>query len=205
MLNKYYRRIWITVALGCFLATVVFGFRAADEYVAVHHQVKDMQQLQRQWGATQVKSNELQEAEQQVDSLLNDLEPRNLRDERLADLRDKVVELVRLSGCRLRKIQLAAATKRQWGGGNDDPHAAAMAQDDLPSRYELHTYVLELRIDGPLQDIQNWMASLASQRLLLTTDVMTLSLVDETGHISLSLRATLYGLADAPEDFIEEI
>ncbi len=205
MLNQYYRRIWGIVAFGCLVGTVVLGASSADEYFRLRSEVSDMQQLQMQWDATQTRSRTLRQAEQKVDALLNELQPRSLTDERLPSLRDQVVELVRSSGCGLRTIQLTPATSRLWGAENDDVRAAGLSRDALPSPYELHTYTLELRVDGRLPSIRKLMSDLAALRLLMTTEVMSLTLVDEGGGISLTLRASVYGLAEAMVEQDEHI
>lgn len=205
MLNQYYRRIWGTVAFGCLVSTVVLGASSADEYLRLRSEVSDMQQLQIQWDATQTRARTLRQAEQQVDNLLNELQPRSLTDERLPRLRDDVVELVRASGSGLRSIQLTPATTRPWGEENDDARAPGLDRDALPSDYELHTYTLDLRVDGRLSSIRKLMSDLAALRLLMTTEVMSLSLVDEGGGISLTLRASVYGLAEAPVEQHENI
>lgn len=205
MLNQYHRRIWGIVAFGCLLGTVVLGAGSADEYLRLRDEVSDMQQLQIQWEATQTRARTLRQAEQQVDTLLNELQPRSMTEARLPGLRDEVVELVRASRCGLRSIQITPATTRPWGEENDDARAAGLRRDALPSAYELHTYTLDLRVDGPLASIRQLMRDLAAMRLLMTTEVLSLSRIDEGGGISLTLRASLYGLMAAPAEQLDNI
>ncbi|QDS91321.1 hypothetical protein FF011L_00500 [Roseimaritima multifibrata] len=205
MRNRYFRYIWAIVLFGAIGTVLLFGIRLVDEYLTLESEVRDMQQLQQQWDATQIRTQSLRSAEQRVVNLLNELQPREVSDDRIAEIRDRIINIVRDADCQLRKTQLSPTAVRSWAETNDDPRQPGFSMDQIPSGYDLHVYTLELRVQGLLAAIQKVLQALSQEQFLMTTDVMNLSLVDQRGEVEMSLRATLYGLvkrqAETQDDF----
>ena len=152
---------------------------------------------------------ELTDAQQQVSRLpvwkqhLDDkretatqLEAKAFDGSRDGKFRSQIVELVRQSGCTMRRIHLGDDRYREWLGTGDDP-----LEDRPPSRakgetpYYLETQQLTVSVEGNLTSAQQLLSQvLATDRLMHAASVSIRHADSGFGNVSLDLELLLFNL-----------
>lgn len=110
--------------------------------------------------------------------------------------REELVELVRLSGCQMQRIDVGAPQRRAWAAG-DDPLGEPRKDDKqrAASPYELSTRTLTLAVAGPLASVNTLVEGLRKlDKLLYVGSVSQRPADQERTEIAMELELLLLSL-----------
>jgi hypothetical protein len=148
---------------------------AADDYIALRAQrVKLARNLARNQvlveGLPRLRDQTL-EAEKK----LHALEMETVSPDRIHVFRGHVVELVRQSGCQIRRIQVGDDLTRSWEDGSDPLDANWASQSDQETNvYDLHLRPFSVSVNGPLTAVKDFLQRLEQSKTLAHTKGFTL-------------------------------
>ncbi|MBX7168053.1 MAG: hypothetical protein K1X74_17085 [Pirellulales bacterium] len=144
------------VTLLTLVTLVMVMWPAADEYLALCDFRAHLMQSLDEARAEAEALPQLEKLAQQRATELAAFEQRTVDEGETFRFREELVELVRQSGCQMRRIDVDQPQRRRWQSGEDPLAAAAPApnkQDPGPSPYELSTRRLTLAVSGPLSSV----------------------------------------------------
>jgi hypothetical protein len=103
----------------------------------------------------------------EVGEQLQDLERRTVDEESVAGFRSRLVDLVRESGCQIRRIEIGAPTARPWTN-SDDPLAEAQPSSgkEGATGFSLQRRIVSLGVDGTMTAIQDLLSRLEEEKSL---------------------------------------
>jgi len=115
-------------------------------------------------------AKELPELEHRLSSLqakLSELEERSITEESLGQYRNRLVEMIRSSGCQVRRLEVSPATSRPWGM-NDDPVAGRVGASapKETTTFNLERRSISLSIDGRMQSLYRVIDELQKDKTL---------------------------------------
>ncbi len=183
------------VAAISLVAIVVGGFFWVDEYKEICRNAELTESARGDWDIASVNASRFERIRTQVQSELTAAELGATSPDEIDAARDRFIEIVRTSGAKLRQMEVASRTERTWAIEGDNPRNAAMTNDGEPSKYQLHTYQLELRAEGSFEQVRNMMDLIATEPRMMSTNrfIITPSSGDRQ-NINIELTVTLYGL-----------
>ncbi|MCA9262008.1 MAG: hypothetical protein KDA61_22475 [Planctomycetales bacterium] len=136
--------------------------------------------------------------EQRVGALtgeLASLEAREISEESLAAYRSKLVDIVRASGCQIRRIQLGSESARPWLEG-DDPLQRAPAAGAKPTPFTLQRRSLVLSVDGSMGEVHDLLQRLEKEATLAHPRSMRIQPASRGGSsVTMELELWLFALA----------
>ena len=192
--HKYRPAIVIIVSFGIGLVTLL---PLADEY-------EDLKQ--RSVGAetalaeARFVAQDLESFQRRVQvqvAQLEKLEARAVSSQRVHEFRNRMVDMVRESGCQIRRIQVGAGQTRKWLK-NDDPLQSTASGGDAKndSGFQLESQTFTLSVTGSLPKLKELLATLHAQHYLAHTRSFSLRPVGQDGkEASLDLELWLFDLA----------
>ena len=159
MNNPNNRATRAIVASGSLLAIIFIAIPWVDEYL-------DLRRGAAQLGELEIEFVEAQQREKQMDRLgakltgeLDRLLAISFDPSKTEEVRETLIEIVRQSGGRLRRLEIAEGETRPWKIENDDPTSEITQLDGEESRFILHTHQVELQADGSLESIRQILSS----------------------------------------------
>lgn len=96
---------------------------------------------------------------------LGELESRAIGEASMVAYRSRLVDVVRSSGCQIRRIQVGPATTRPWLS-NDNPLETEPPADGVKTPFVLEKRSLELAVNGGMGEIHNLLQRLEEERVL---------------------------------------
>lgn len=177
------------------------GIPWADEYFELRQASSEFSEMQTEMDEIQNRSNRLVKIEESLNEKLKKLSQQSVRPAAAGDVREKLIEIVRHQGGRIRSLDLTPSTARPWAAEGDDPLADSPPEFAQESDHLLHQHDVEMSADGTLESVEGIMRELIDQGWFVRTRLLN---VTPTGKpeapISIELRLTLYGLAPRPEE-----
>ena len=111
----------------------------------------------------------LPEFEKRVDGAvakLAKLESRTVSEQSLSDYRNKLIEMIRKSGCQMRSLEAGKPTTRPWLKNDDPFHKhAAPAKKRKKTQFKLERRTLTMLVDGGMPEIHNLLTALEKDEL----------------------------------------
>ena len=153
---------------------------------------------------------ELEVTVEQLQNMLTDcrtktgvLETQMIDAEQADRFRDRIVELVRTSDCRLRNVTLGERSHRRWLEGDNplsDGDFDRVDDDEAMTPYLLESQRLELVVSGRFERIQALLAKVQSLRRLFSTQSLEIQTDQTQSEITLQWELTLFSLEYSPDD-----
>ena len=161
-LLEHPKRGWIVITIT-FLIGVVFTWPAVDFYFAA---AESRTRLEGELHAGEEIVGKLELYKKQIDkkaAVLGTLEKRILSTKELEHFREQLVEWVKSSGCKLRRIKLAEPRLRPWYDEDDPFDSRARSDKDKKSPFRLQTQQISVLVTGPLDKVVEFLAQLSEQ------------------------------------------
>jgi hypothetical protein len=190
----------IVAALSLFVI-VIAGIPWVDEYRELRQSALQANAFEADWNARQKENNKIEEIQRNLAKTLNDLESRTTTTSNVEQARDRIIEIVRLSGSRLRQLEVVKRSQRSWAIAGDSLHKTTVRKDAKESPYQLHSHTLALRAEGNYAMVRAMMDKITSQTWMMKLDRFTLSSGSaDRQTVSVELVLTLYGLEERTTD-----
>jgi hypothetical protein len=128
---------------------------------------------------------------------LEKLEARAVSSRRVDEFRNRMVEMVRESGCQIRRIQVGAGQARKWLKNDDPLQSTASGTDGKnDSGFQLESQTFTLSVTGSLPKLKELLAALHAQHYLAHTKSFSLRPAGQDGkEASLDVELWLFDLA----------
>ncbi|MFG0267891.1 MAG: hypothetical protein ACF8AM_22470 [Rhodopirellula sp. JB055] len=183
------------VAAGSFVALIVIGKPLVDEYRELREGQRELSKLEEEFDTQRSRDVRLQRIETTLEEERQQLQERSTTPDKIQQVRDTVISIVRQSNATLRSLEIEDGQRRRWAIQGDDPHNRRLPEMDMESDFELHSHSLTLVADGSLDAVMEVTESINRQRWLMTVESLGLEPTDSNNKwIGLELRITLYGL-----------
>ncbi len=201
MNNPSNRATRLIVAIGSLLAIIFIGIPWVDEYIQLRHDASELGDLEVEFTEATYQRAMLDRIEGKLNGELQSLLDRSVEPNTREAVRDRLVEIVRRAGGRIRRLELADSESRPWALEDDDPRHDMMPTYGEESRFILHTHLVELQIDGSLQSVRETLGQIMNQGWLMTTRFLTVVPTEsQESPLSLELRLVMYGLVQEDPD-----
>jgi hypothetical protein len=131
-----------------------------------------------------------------VQKQLAALETRTVDDASLPRYRSRLVEIVRESGCQIRRIEVGAPTRRQWKD-KDNPLADPLTPvEGAATPFALERRSVSLGVDGSMSAIHDLLSRLEKEQSLSHPHRLQLQAVSGNGDsVTLELELWLFALS----------
>ena len=190
------RHRWLIVATATGLLALVALLPMVDDYFdkrSSRSELSDKLATARETAAS-LPMYEKQTAE--VGKELQALEVRTIDDAGVAQFRSRLVDVVRESGCQIRRIEVGTPTRRPWKE-NDAPLSEAIrppGEGDTPFSLERRSVILA--VDGSMSSIHDLLAQLEKEQTLAHPHRLQLQAVSTGGDsVTLELELWLFALS----------
>jgi hypothetical protein len=198
MNNRNNRGTRAIVASGSLLAIILIGIPWVDEYLRLRREALGAADLEYQLTEVQFRQQQLDHIEGKLKGSLARLLDRSISPSQTESVRESLVELVRRSSGRIRRLEITESGSRGWASDADDPRLDISPTYGEESSFILYSHLVELQADGPLQSVRQILQGVVHQGWLMTTKGLSMapSGVSEA-PVTLELRFVLYGLIPA--------
>lgn len=208
MNNPNNRATRAIVASGSLLAIIFIAVPWVDEYLELRRGAAELGELEIKFVEAQQREKQMNRIDANLTSKLETLVARSFDPSKTEAVREVLIEIVRQSGGRLRRLEIGEGETRPWKIENDDPRNVTTQLDGEESRFVLHTHQVELQVDGSLESVRQILSSVANQGWLMTTKGLTaIPTSVRESPVNLELRFVLYGLGpnerEPEEDFAQ--
>jgi len=195
------RIIRLTVATTSLLAIITMGIPWVDEYFALRRDMSEFNELQLELKEIHSQGRRLVKIEEMLNEELTTLNRQSIHPDAAEEVREKLNEIVRHQGGRLRSLELTPSTVRPWALEGDHPHEDTMPEFAVESDYMLQQHDVELRADGTLESTEGILRELIDQGWFMSTRSLVITPTGNTeAPVSIEIRMTLYGLVLRPEE-----
>lgn len=204
--NRNHRATGAIVASVSLLVIIVLAVPWVDEYLRLRGDEAKLTELENRFAELRQRNKQLDLIDSKLTSRLKDLSDRSIDPLKTEHVREAIVEIVRQTAGRVRRLEIPTGESRIWATKDDQIQNSTMPIYGEESDFELHTHTVELQVDGSLQSIQTILRRITDQGWLMTTTELTLAptLVRES-PVTLELQLVLYGLVphqrEQPEEF----
>jgi hypothetical protein len=188
------RHRWLIVATSTGLVALAVFLPMVDDYFDKR---TSRSELTDELAAARRTAETLPQLEQQAAAVrkeLQALETRTIDEAALAHYRSRLVDLVRESGCQIRRIEVGVPNKRPWKE-NDRP-LADVPPPAAETPFSLERRPVTLAVDGSMTAIQDLLSKLEKEQTLAHPRRMQLQSVSGTGEtVTLELELWLFALS----------
>ncbi|MCC9641097.1 hypothetical protein LOC71_02345 [Rhodopirellula sp. JC740] len=189
------RLIRVIVAAGSFVLLIVIGKPLVDDYRELRAGHRELSELETEFDTLKSRDVRLQRVEATLSQQQTELLSRSTTPEKIQQVRDTIIGIVRQSGATLRSLEIEDGQRRRWAMDNDDPKSRRLPEMDMESDFELHTHSLTLVADGTLDAILEVTGKIHQQQWLMTVETLGMEPSGSNAKwIELELRISLYGL-----------
>lgn len=157
---------WPVVAIGTTLLTLALVYPLADDYFEARSRLSD---LQIQLVEAEITAAALPAEEEEVADLvaqLDALEQRALDGESVARFRSRLIELIRESGCQVRRLDVGDPQSRPWSTGDHVIDETKQAANLQPTPFQLERRSVLLAVDGSMAEVHGLLQRIESERQL---------------------------------------
>jgi len=158
---------WLIVAIVTAIPALAGVLPEVDDYYAKRNSRNELAEelVHARATAQELPLREARAAE--AIARVREIESRTVDEARQAQFRNRIVEIVRESGCQIRQFDVGAPTRRQWRKGDDplkDPVGTPAAAVATP--FVLERRAMSLSVDGSMQAIHELLNRLEDERTL---------------------------------------
>jgi hypothetical protein len=123
------------------------------------------------------------------------LEVRTVEEAGVARFRSRLVDMVRESGCQIRRIEVGSPTRRPWTE-NDKPLSETSSPDALSTPFALERRSVVLSVDGGMEAVRELVARLEKEQTLSHPHRVQLQAGSSGGEmVTLELELWLFALS----------
>ena len=210
MNNPNNRATRAIVASGSLLAIIFVAVPWVDEYLELRRSAANLGELEIQFVQAQQREKRMDRIEAKLTGEMDRLLARSFDPTKTETVREALIEIVRQSGGRLRRLEIVEGDTRPWMVENDDPRSETSELDGEESKFVLHAQEVELRADGSLESVRQILSSVFDQGWSMTTKGLTAVPTSiRESPVTLDLHFVLYGLGpnerEPEEDFAKLI
>ncbi|QDT07115.1 hypothetical protein K227x_55400 [Rubripirellula lacrimiformis] len=206
--QETYYRVSRAALLGfSLLAIGGLGVPWINEYYELQRDAVELNALESKLTSVRQRQDALNKIEQTIASETGQFFNRNVTKEKIESAREQLIEIVRVSKARLRRLEITPSDPRIWASENDDARNDAMPIYGEPSGFVIQSHTIELEADGSLDAIGGIIQSISKQGWLMSTKNVTVGPTNTSASpIKLEMRLVAYGLsvAEEPTDAEEE-
>jgi hypothetical protein len=132
----------------------------------------------------------------EVSGQLDALEVRTVDEQRLAQFRNRVMDVVRDAGCQVRQLDVGASTTRPWKQGDNPLETSAGTTTGGETPFALETRTMMLTVDGSMSAIHDLLARLEKEQTLSHSHRVQLQGASAEGEtVTLELELWLFALS----------
>ena len=190
-------RRWSIITVNAVLA-LALGLPAADEYFAQRQREVDLSAELEQAEEQLQRAAELSNRVSVVAQDLKEMEQRALFDVGEQQYRQSLVQLIRQSGCQLRKLTLEKPITRGWNpqdGLLSTRTQKPKGSKEDPAAYRLRTQKVSLSISGALTDVRAFFSELHREDNLMHVNGLSIRPNGRNRtNVVVELQYQLYGL-----------
>ncbi len=202
MNNRNNRATRAIVASGSLLAIILIGIPWVDDYLRLRREALEFEEMRALLVQNQSRDLQFTRIEEKLAKELNVLSAKSVDPARKSEIRETLVQIVRVSGGRLRRLEIPNAEKRIWAI-EDDPRSNNTPTYGEESDLVLYTHTVELQADGSLETVRRIISEIGNQGWLLSTKSLTATPTGiRESPVMLELQLTLYGLG--PNEDLED-
>ena len=210
MNNPNNRATRAIVASGSLLAIIFIAVPWVDEYLELRRGAANLGALESEFVQAQQREKRMDRIEAKLTGELDRLLAHSFDATKTETVREALIEIVRHSGGRLRRLEIAEGETRPWKVENDDPRKQTTQLDGEESRFVLYTQQVELQADGSLESVRQILKNVFDQGWLMTTKGLSVAPTSvRKSPVNLDLHFVLYGLGpnerEPEEDFAKLI
>ena len=188
------KRGWI-VTIITFLIAVVFTWPAVDFYFAAAEKRVSLEGELQQSAEIAGKLDLYKKQTEKKNAVLQTLEKRILSTKELEQFREQLVEWVKASGCKLRRIKLAEPKSRTWYEEDDPFDSRTRSDKDKKSPFKLQSQQLSVLITGPLEKVVEFLSQLSEQeRMMHTGNFQLRKSTEDNSLVEMDLDLILFDL-----------
>lgn len=195
-LIEHPKRHWIVITITLVFA-IVFTWPAADVYFAASEKG---QRLEEELREAQEVAGKLHVFEQQIEkkkAVLQTLEKNVLSPKRIEQFREELVDWVKESGCKLRRIKLADPQYRAWYEDDSPVDTRIRTDKDKKTPFKLRQQQLNMLVTGPLDKLTSFLAKLGEQEWILHTGNFQLrKSTEDATAVEMDMDLILFDLVD---------
>lgn len=164
---------WLIVTSITFVAGFLTVYPQVDHYFAQREKQQNIQQnlISARQAAQRLPLFAKQEKTET--EILASLEQRTIDEERLPEFRGALVDLVRESGCQMRRINVGPPRFRPWHA--DDNPVTEPNKDAKPTPFTLEMRALSLSVSGASSAIRNLLTRIEAEQIIYHAKTMGLS------------------------------
>lgn len=187
---------WPIVATVTIALTLATAYPLADEYF---DEKSRHAELSAQLVEAEATAARLPEAENTVAALnakLAELEKRTVDEASVAAFRSRLVNLVRESGCQVRRLEVGTPAVRPWLQGDRVLGERAPGDPLQPTPFMLERRAVSLAVDGPMNSINGLLDRIAKEQQLAHAHRLHLNSASRGGQtVTLELELWFFALA----------
>lgn len=187
-------RRWLIVTGVTFVLGLVTLLPQVDYYFSLR---QEHQETQAQLATASTAAEELPAFENRVvqqEGQLIALQQRTFAEGRLSEFRNELIELVRSSGCQVRRINAGEPQTRPWTQ-NDSPTVASADKNAKPTPFALETRSIHLSVAGSMQSVINLLDGVEATGMMFNTKSLELRPTGSDRHgVEMDLQLNCYAL-----------
>ncbi len=205
MNNRTNRATGAIVASLSLLTIIVLAVPWVDEYLRLRSDAAELNELEHKFVELRARNEQLDRIDAKLTNNLSNLRARSIDPTKTESVRERIVEIVRRAGGRIRRLEIANGERRIWATEADAIQNNSMPVYAEESNFELHTQTVELQADGSLQSIQTILRDVIDQGWLMTTKGLSITpTAVRESPVNLELHLVLYGLAPREQQPTDE-
>jgi hypothetical protein len=189
------RHRWLIVATATGLVALAALLPMVDDFFDKR---TSRSELSEELAAARLTAQSLPAYEKETQAVQKDLqalEVRTVDEEGVARFRSKLVDVVRDSGCQIRRIEVGAPSRRPWKD-KDEPLAELASPAGAATPFVLERRSVTLAVDGNLTAIQDFLGRLEKEQTLSHPRRLHVQAVSPSGEtVTLELELWLFALS----------
>lgn len=147
------RHRWLIVTAATLLLALVTVLPQVDQFMSLRaDEIAKAAELSEAQQTAELLPRMRQRVEQ-TGKQLTELEARTLQGEMVSDFRSKLVEMVRESGCQMRRLSVEGVRERRWRE-NDRPLAEPNEPAGNDTPFQLETRPVNLSVTGTMEEVR---------------------------------------------------
>jgi hypothetical protein len=190
------RHRWLIVATATGLVALAALLPMVDDFFDKRTSRSDISE---ELAAAKLTAESLPAYEKQTEAVqkeLQSLEVRTVDEEGVARFRSKLVDVVRESGCQIRRIEVGIPTRRPWKEKDEPLAELAVPTAGAPTPFVLERRSVTLAVDGNLAAIQDFLGRLEKEQTLSHPRRLHMQAVSAGGEtVTLELELWLFALS----------
>jgi len=159
-------RRWLIVTAVTFVVAIATLLPQVDQYLAVRADEDEQSEKLAKAGIIAEELPRFRERVAETTAKLEALEGRTLPAERQASFRNQVVNVIRESGCQMRRINVGADRTRSWRE-DDHPLAEGKQSKGKETSFNLETRAVVLSVTGNMTEIRQLLTRMESLGMLM--------------------------------------